>query len=163
MADVSPEGIVKKILGGEWNEPNFQRGDTEFQVRKIGALEEDSIMDDILEALGLSSVDQIRFLVMGKKGDPALEPIRIMAGAKLFLSVPKIKKKAIRDRMFAHVWYKNSSTQEKYKQLRPPETPTGQDATNENQAFQNLRGIDVQIVFYRSLFSTFRDSFSSVG
>ena len=161
-ADVSPKSILAKITGGEWDQPNFQRGNTSFQVRKIGALEEDSVLDDILEALGLSAVEQLRYVLM-ESTDPAVEPLRLMAAIKLFLSIPKLQKRALRDRMFKHVYFSNQFTGEgKWKALRAETLGPRAASTDEDAAFKELRGMDVQIVFYRALYSTFRDSFSNL-
>ena len=161
-ADVSPKSILAKVTEGEWDQPNFQRGDTSFQVRKIGALEEDSILDDVLEALGLSQVEQLRFVLM-ESTDPAAEPFRLMGAIKLFLSIPKKQKRTLRDRMFKHVYFSNQFTGEgKWKALRAETVGAGVASTDENAAFKDLRGMDVQIVFYRSLYATFRDSFSNL-
>ena len=59
--EASAEGILGRITAGEWDEPNFQRGEVSFQIRKIDAFQEDEILDDILEALGLSDANQLRF------------------------------------------------------------------------------------------------------
>ena len=137
MADVSPKSILARITGGEWDQPNFQRGATSFEVRKIGALEEDSILDDILEALGLSAVEQLRFVLM-ESTDPAVEPLRLMAAIKLFLSIPKVKKRALRDRMFKHVYFSNKFTAEgKWKALRVETLGSGVASTDEDAAFKD--------------------------
>ena len=160
--EASAEGILGRITAGEWDEPNFQRGEVSFQIRKIDAFQEDEILDDILEALGLSDANQLRYLMI-KGRDPATEQIRSMAAVRLFLTFPKIKKRVIRERMFQHIYYQNRLTGEKWKPLREQKDIAAQPSSNENEAFIDLRGIDRHLVFYRSLYASFRDSFSSLG
>lgn len=163
---LSPKRLAKWLEDGKWDEPQFQIGDTTFQVQKIGALTEDEILDDILEALGMSSVEQLRFLLMGDSATkavvPVLESVQVIALIKMFLSIPKAQKRALRDRMFAHITYQNPLTNNAWKPMRGSTARPGQPDMEE-EAFAHLRGPDVQVVFYRSLWVTFRESFSNLA
>ena len=144
--------IATKLVDGKWDEQEFTIGKTSFKVERIGAMKEDAILDDFFEELGLRGAQELKFLFTD------IDLLKTQALIQLFLKLSKEYKRRLRDVMFTYTRYKHHDG-EQFKPIRTDSAVSGRDEL-EADAFQYLRGGHVQLVFWRSLWSTFRDSFS---